>query len=436
MKKFLTLLLSCLLLFSVTLSTACAQYHDPVLNGENNTSTPENPNGGSTGGSLDAMTPFTVTLTVQQIDGEMEELNLEGVYAVWKNSYSEFRAPFSQEGVASCKGPDGDYRVTLSKTPAGYTYDPNLYSADNNERDITIVLYPIREFSRGDGYDKDTPYQILLSGVYRLKFEQDAQELYFQLNPNITGSFQIRSLIDVVANEVTPTLTTYANFMFMYPRRHANTGASGTYTQNFDITLGIGTSQDYSFSIHVAASRPDVYPIYVDVIMSRVGDYDFEPPYEVVPVPELAQARNESGTFQPMSKNDSGRIISLDESRVVYNDTDGYYHYGSATGPLLYACISVDSEMIATRTGRGLLDPEGRYTRCGNVQLDYTDFVNAIANKSNSHGRYPVTKELKEYLYNVSVSKNFFWDGYGFAESAGYSSPDKDQWLWACGYYK
>jgi hypothetical protein len=63
--------------------------------------------------------------------------------------------------------------------------------------------------------------------------------------------------------------------------------------------------------------------------------------------------------------------------------------------------------------------------------LGYADVV-------NSHGRFPVTPELKEFLQEYSVSQLLFRDGNGWVEenpNVKVDAMEDDQWLFACGYY-
>ena len=56
----------------------------------------------------------------------------------------------------------------------------------------------------------------------------------------------------------------------------------------------------------------------------------------------------------------------------------------------------------------------------------------------NSDGAAPVTRELMEFLQKYSVNQVLFMDGDGWAETGEppYESTEKDQWLFACGYYE
>ncbi len=114
---------------------------------------------------------------------------------------------------------------------------------------------------------------------------------------------------------------------------------------------------------------------------------------------------------------------SMDEyqsySTIVYNETDGYYHIGTANGPLLLA---------------DLLNPtlfnNGAYTVYEYVQLG--EFDTATSNALTSYANYSsngtinglcsVNQELKELLQKVS-------------DTVGFSN-DENAWLQICKYYE
>ena len=56
----------------------------------------------------------------------------------------------------------------------------------------------------------------------------------------------------------------------------------------------------------------------------------------------------------------------------------------------------------------------------------------------NSDGAVPVTEEVRQFLQKYSVGQVLFMDGDGWAETGDnpYESTEKDQWLFACGYYE
>ena len=56
----------------------------------------------------------------------------EEITVIWMDDYSQYTQKIDSEGYAKIKL-DGDFNVILSKTPEGYTYNPNIYTASNDE---------------------------------------------------------------------------------------------------------------------------------------------------------------------------------------------------------------------------------------------------------------------------------------------------------------
>ena len=114
---------------------------------------------------------------------------------------------------------------------------------------------------------------------------------------------------------------------------------------------------------------------------------------------------------------------------TVYNETDGYYHVGTATGPLLFANLmngslwnKYDLWQLAYNE---LLIVDGM-----NVGAALEDYAWAATNSKN--GYVPVTKELKHVLQTVVKADNVE----GMTADSDYHLADyAEEWLEVCVYY-
>ena len=109
-------------------------------------------------------------------------------------------------------------------------------------------------------------------------------------------------------------------------------------------------------------------------------------------------------------------------AEVVLNEKDGYYHVGSANGPLLLANMMNYSEFSEDETlwdivYNGDADADGRVMY--DEMVDYFSF----ASNSNLSGYCTVTKELAELLMRVD-------------EIVGFDDEDTNEWLKFCMYYQ
>ncbi len=105
---------------------------------------------------------------------------------------------------------------------------------------------------------------------------------------------------------------------------------------------------------------------------------------------------------------------------VVYNESDGYYHVGTANGPLLLADLMKPTRFSQTAIYSFALD--------GQIVLNGKDYLNDLipyasyASNSAIMGLCPVNEELKGLLEIT-------------AEALGLENGNPNQWLQICSYY-
>ena len=106
---------------------------------------------------------------------------------------------------------------------------------------------------------------------------------------------------------------------------------------------------------------------------------------------------------------------------IVYNETDGYYHVGSAHGPLLLADLMNYTQLSESKTVWEIVY-EGIATLNG--KNFYNDMVSYFSYASNSalNGACTVNKELAQWL--KIISDNIGFDG------------TENEWLKFCKYYQ
>ncbi len=436
MKKRITLLLSLLLCLFVTFGVGCSSYYQTGGGGDLSNSTTDS----SSGEEKPQGDAYSVTLKTTD-GGSLPSLS--GVYAQWTeiNGANVYRAPFDEEGVATSYKPDGEYQVTLSTTPTGYTYDPNIYFADNTANDEIIELYPLRGLSGGDGSNVyEQVYKINTTGAYRFTFESSSDAFFFTFGAAYSGKMTFRSLLDVTANEVLPVFYEWIWSVNKPGPAVVGGAAENSYTKNFYHEVELSNSQSQSFKIGVETVNEKAFPISIDVLIQKEGEYTQSGiSLQMVPPPtNLIDYSEEmpTGAFTVLADT-NGKL--LDESMVVYDETDDRYYLKDSEGnadksKMLYAMLKKDVPGLTS--GAGLSYAEVRHTSY-ETGKNYTQFINAHFMAANKDGSYPVTAALKEYLYDFSVKTPMFFDGKGSAEGDGYQvATIHSQWLFACGYYE
>lgn len=457
MKKLLTILVCAVLTLILSIGvTGCKNGGEGKLppNPDGDNPGGENPVDPSPGPDENTEGAFTATLIYE---GETFVPQSE-ISALWTSDdgSSISKAEFNSDGVATVNGLDGDYSVTLSALPEGYTYNPNIYTVSNENRDVKIELYKILP-TVGKGTDK---YKNIITlsrlGAYRLTFTKADQQIFCQYKPSKNGVYTIESVMDVNANEVNPRIDIYMGTDAWKPEKPTRSidggGASSVYTKNFKYQVTISDSEKgavYAFAVKFD-SRVEL-PVYIDFIITRNGSFENQTTsYElVVPQASLRKAPDYNRRLTYFGLDDTPNGV-LDGNRVKIAE-DGYYHLvdesGNVTDRILYAQITQPNKVVNFQEplvamkfnnkdytffirGYGGLEAAKHPLRDAfKDEISYYDCV-------NKDGACAVTEELKEFLQEFCLKNMYFYDGMGWAENLGYNSTDKNMWLCFCGYYK
>ncbi len=272
------IIVALLLMISVVLSFVSCGEHVPAENppptdnpsaGGNTTDTPEDATPPATDGT---QLPFTVTI---MLNGKVY-VPTGTLQVRWSDGRSTFTEPVGADGKASVTGLDGDYTVTLLNLPKGYTYNPNIYTATNDRRDVQIELVKIgTALGNGDGLFSSK--EITRSGYYRASITKAGQRIYYTFRPTKAGVYYVESIMDVSANMYNPILTKYsASFAYKEDLGDVDDGgASGSYTKNFLYKIAISEEElsqvnEYTFAVRVEG-KDVVYPVDVDFAVTYVG---------------------------------------------------------------------------------------------------------------------------------------------------------------------
>lgn len=134
------------------------------------------------------------------------------------------------------------------------------------------------------------------------------------------------------------------------------------------------------------------------------------------------QSEIDTATYIPCSAGISGNGIDFTYVDIVLSETDGYYHVGTADGPLLLANLMGYSQFNEEKTVWDLVY-EGVAALDGvNFYEDMVDYF-SYASNSQMYGMCPVNEELKQWLRIVD-------------DTAGFDSQDEQEWLRICTYYQ
>ncbi len=278
----------------------------------------------------------------------------------WTDGYSVYEAPIDGNGRATVTGLDGDYTVTLGNVPDGYAYNPNIYSATNDEPDVTVQLHKLIE-TKGRGEQKYQSIIIKDLGVYCVEIMNEGQEIFYQFSPTANGKYVVESWVDITADTVNPYANYYgANVSYKEFRfTQDDGGAKAAYTRNFlldfsiaDENISANGAAAFTFGV-MAGQKAGEYPVKVYFEVRRKDNYAIEHPTDILmgvqevlvkqpdyPGATFVGAESEVIAFGNRKIFDGTRFKLWEKSA----GGDGYYHlYDAETdtyGPILYAKIS------------------------------------------------------------------------------------------------
>lgn len=374
MKKLISLLLVISLLLSFV---SCGEYNPPVDPVPDNSGEQEDTEGGtdsSQGGTAQRGEVFTATVvlggkvyTPPEVTDDSQALQVR-----WTDGKTYRTVPLGKDGKAECYGLDGEYSVTLINLPDGYTYNPNVYTASNDSRDVVIELLGLST-ARGDGSDPYKCIKLSGTGVYRAEVTHSGQEIFFEFEPTKAGTYRIESMMDISAGMYDPVIDVYSGSsqFKIRDKRIDGGGASGSYTTNFKYVVDIDEKfigNVFTFAV-MLEGKDATYPTAVDFIISYEGAYNYDWITSEFMYPEyigrnfeyfkyydyLAADKEKFGSanYKIASVKIDGKNV-FDQQYFRLNPDDGFYHvydekkyaqYGG-WGPILYASITVPTHFI------------------------------------------------------------------------------------------
>lgn len=348
MKKLKSILAALLVLCLLISVAACGEYNGPILRPTDTDQSEETqPEQGTDDGSD---TSFSVTLTLNGepfIPTEDEPLN-----AQWTDGFSFHAATFDENGKATVEGLDGDYQVTLSSVPSGLAYNPNIYTADNENRHIEIPLYEITK-TRGNGTSEYDCITLASPGVYQVTLNSETDKVFYEFNPRENGQYSVESWVDVTANDINPRLDVYTGTFAAkyYAYELDDGGAASQYTKNFLHNVKVAEEEIgnvFTFAVK-SDSKNGEYPVTVTFVVQFNGGFSWNRATStlILPTEDFKHAPEFDSSLYDFvgAESKDGNSNIFDGDRFALNPEDGYYHLidettGQPTGPVLFAKIS------------------------------------------------------------------------------------------------
>ncbi len=345
----------------------------------------------------------TFSVTLMYNGAVFNEFPVDPIKAIWTSEKSVHEAEFDvNTGVASIQGLDGDYTVTLSSVPDGYTYNPNVNRSGNNNKNIIIELYKpiIKSGSGGSSLYKCITITEL--AVYRASLPSATSEVYFSFAPKQSGTYTVESWVDITANNVNPKVDVYngtaaAKF---FSRTVDEGGVSSTYTKNFVYEIKIDERMlGSTFTFAIRADSLGSFPVDVDFALRLDGGFalDWSDAKLMIPNEELIRVNAPAGA---KLKNPevpaavAGKYV-FDGKMFGLNEEDGFYHKyneetGEYDGELLFAYITMPCRFLELSFTH-IEDPGNTSLTVSNGTENYKFFIEGVSPFQNYFCAYVVS---------------------------------------------
>lgn len=292
-------------------------------------------------------------------------------------------------------------------------YDPAMFSTADGEISYKLL------FTEGAGgsVSKET-YIIsgtaLVVGNNSLTMEPNAENTLFEFAPEETGVYTITA----------PFGVEIGNWgMFFNPQDNT---ADKTNSLKWECT-----SVGQSVLVGVAGS------VDVDLTIERTGDA--KPPVSNEYVDYVNTHTPDVSNQLVLGEGESVQYVDITKPQTAVLGSDGFYHLGSANGPVLYLDMINDTIDMSLYyyggnpaiTLRGQLkDEQGNLVACYN----FLNSLKAYVDATDDDGLYPLTEDLAIFLKAYGVSNGWFNPNFSSFEAVQNGCDLDSAWLVACCY--
>ena len=321
--------------------------------------------------------------------------------------------PVDANGVATKTLTKGDYTLELVYTDNSTTgyFDPAeaVLSADKTSLEIklynTVVGDGVDLFAGGKDYKA---HYVTVGGTY-VSVAKEVRN-YFLFSPTEAGTYKIS-----VSNQ--EMKLGYYGAPFFVQENSVEEVVDNTVTFSVSKSMiGEGNTGTAVYVLGIDGLAADGNCI-LSVI--RTG----EPEYNIADEPWTSY--QPTHTPEPFSLTlGAGQELTYvdikgktEDNQVIYNESDGHYHFGTADGPVVYIHLGKGAPNLCLQTmiqGDGpmggaplrcyFFDAEGKFLK----KEDYTDLMTPYFDNMDEDLKiYPLTKDLAYFVQNAGAG---WWD--------------------------
>ncbi len=339
----------------------------------------------------------------------------------------------------------GDYTVTLAFTgdASKYYYDTASLQLTPDKTTTTVVLTSTVTLAATDIFVYDPiaqeskdqkAYVVDVGGTY---VELADGRNYFLFAPTLAGTYEF-------SVDNAELFVGYYGAPHFVQRESTGNTESGSVTVSVQASMigaGEGGTSVYVIGIDVDNGEADSCILKIE----RIGEPEYSISNEpwTVYAPKTEPSKFTLGNGVTLKNFDVTK--PTDEYTLVFNETDGYYHLGTADGPLVFMRLGSDSDYLdsiqkvleSSGISKYFYDENGEFEK----KESYSEcLLSYIENMDEESGVYPLTKDL-EYIIKQRGEYVGWWDstanGYLFLDDAGNPKLNINSeiaWLFLCCY--
>lgn len=336
------------------------------------------------------------------------------------------------------------YKVELdmSQLKKQYTYDESLCTLTPENTNLVIKLY--EKPAAGESLYISAPISAdyesveLGAGSYLLSLKQD-DYTFFIFRPQ-------KAAIYAITYECTSDLTLSYH-------------GSSFFTQGFDISEDTSTIEKYENGFSLTVYATNVGGDYVFAVKSTSAtscvikiENAGTPGTRLEDEPWTPYLEDEDMVNKQLSASKDGTYTTIDLTDLsvaaVLNEADGYYHLGTADGPIIFIDLTSDSQFVSSiqmicahqRMGEYIYDLSGKVVEKRSYNELFMQYgMPETTDSVDEPIRVPLTKKLADAIISFG-NKNSWWaegsEANIFNKVLLGAPYNRDfAWLLFCGYY-
>ena len=347
---------------------------------------------------------------VKVLDGEGKALTTGVIVKFLKDGQQVAMQPVNGEGVASKELTKGDYTVELvfTNSEQGGHYDASaaVLSADKTSLELSLVkTLGTVSYDLTVGDETYTAYAIDTGSTY-LTVKASVRN-YYIFSPTAAGTYKFS------VNNNNVKVGYYGSPYFVQA-----VSAIDPIDNSIILSVSEGALGG-SYVLGLDGTSDDVSLIFSAI---RTGD----PTVTIADMPWTEYKTTHTPAAYTL-KLDGKKLKYIDikgkteDAKIVYNESDGFYHFGDANGPVMLVHLGQKAPYVSLQTiieGDGTAGgaPIREYFFDGNgtgvenfvKKEDYTEILRSyFANMDADAGVYPLTKDLE---YIIKNGCHGWWD--------------------------